>query len=109
KLIGNQLKQFIKKIASKLKQEFEPNAKKLHISLHFMQVFATDGSSFVVPEGIHKDGVDYIVSGLVVERKNITGGKSLIYDNCGSEILEITLKEGMGILQPDEYSSLLHS
>ena len=29
------------------------------------------------PEGIHQDGADYIVSALVLERKNIKGGKAL--------------------------------
>ncbi|WP_188113165.1 2OG-Fe dioxygenase family protein [Mycobacterium simiae] len=31
------------------------------------------------PEGIHQDGMDFIVSTLVVQQENITGEKSIVY------------------------------
>lgn len=62
------------------------------------------------PEGIHQDGMDYIVSALVVARENITGGKSVIYGNDKqTKLLEIELQPGQGILQPDRDTDLWHA
>ncbi|MDY3245082.1 2OG-Fe dioxygenase family protein [Campylobacter sp.] len=33
------------------------------------------------PEGIHQDGMDFIMSAFVIDRKNINGAKSIIYEN----------------------------
>lgn len=41
------------------------------------------------PEGIHQDGMDYIVSAIVLERENIHGGVSKIY--MGDKNNEISL------------------
>lgn len=61
------------------------------------------------PEGIHQDGMDYIISALVIERKNINGGTSSIYyPDYKNKILDIELQEGMGIFQPDINTSLWH-
>lgn len=61
------------------------------------------------PEGIHQDGMDYIISALVVERENITGGVSKIYyPDYNNEIVNIELGEGMGIFQPDMNTELWH-
>ena len=61
------------------------------------------------PEGIHQDGYDYIVSALVVERKNISGGISEIFANDKkSKILSTTLQPGFGLLQPDLNTDLWH-
>lgn len=61
------------------------------------------------PEGIHQDGMDYIVSALVVERNNVSGGKSIIYGaDAITPLLNITLQSGQGIFQPDKGTELWH-
>ncbi|MCR2089001.1 2OG-Fe dioxygenase family protein [Campylobacter upsaliensis] len=59
------------------------------------------------PEGIHQDGMDFIMSAFVVERKNIRGAKSIIYmEDKKTRIFETILKDGQGILQVDANSPL---
>ena len=61
------------------------------------------------PEGIHQDGCDYIVSALVVERKGIIGGESVVYDDDKkTELLRTLLLEGDAIFQADAGSPLWH-
>ena len=58
-------------------------------------------------EGIHNDGADYIISALVISRKNILGGESIVYDNDKKAVLaRHILEPGEGIFQND--SDLYH-
>jgi len=62
------------------------------------------------PEGIHQDGSDYIVSALVVNRENITGGVSKIYASDKKNVIFGTLlRPGYGIRQTDAGSGLWHT
>lgn len=61
------------------------------------------------PEGIHQDGADFIVSALVLERSNISGGTSRVFGpDKKTEIVEVTLQPGQGIFQADAQSTLWH-
>lgn len=61
------------------------------------------------PEGIHQDGSDYIVSALVLERKNVTGGMSRVFGpDKKTTLLEHVLMPGEGIFQADAGSPLWH-
>ena len=61
------------------------------------------------PEGIHQDGCDYIVSALVVERKGVIGGESVVYaEDKKTELLRTLLLEGDAIFQSDAGSPLWH-
>lgn len=84
---------------------------KFNVVVHYTKIICYPGMpSTNAPEGIHQDGMDYIVSALVVERNNIEGGKSIIYGNDKrTPILEMELKPGQGILQPDRGSELWHT
>lgn len=76
-----EVRKLIRSIACMV-NELQPSAKRLEITMHMMFVFADaliEGDNS--PEGIHKDGADYIVSALVMERAGITGGTSVVYDN----------------------------
>lgn len=89
----------------------DKNIKKLRVTIHHTQIVATrDVEASNSPEGIHQDGMDYIVSAYVLERKNITGGYSLIYGpDKKTPILKTLLKAGDGIFQPDLNTDLWHS
>ena len=73
------------------------------VSLHQIRQITSSGiESHNSPEGIHQDGADYIVSAFVLNRSNIQGGKSIIYDENKKQIDQIILKNGEGIFQNDK-------
>jgi hypothetical protein len=72
-------------------------------------VIPPSGTVTNAPEGIHQDGADYIVSALVIERRNVTGGESIVYgSDKRTEYLRHTLMEGEGIYQADVGSPFWH-
>ena len=81
----------------------------LSLTFHEMGLVARpDAARTNAPEGRHQDGADYIVSALVVERSNVEGGTSVVTDEAGTRLLEITLQPGQGIFQADAGSPLWH-
>jgi hypothetical protein len=56
------------------------------------------------PEGIHQDGADFIVSALVLNRYNVIGGETIIYDTDKKNIIYRTILENEeGIFQEDRH------
>ncbi len=82
----------------------------LLVTAHQMGVSARHGRfGSNAPEGIHKDGVDYIISALVMERKAIRGGVSNVYGADKTTLfLSHTLEPGEGIFQSDSESPFWH-
>jgi hypothetical protein len=80
----------------------ESKIKSLTLDVHQVRQVAYPGyESHNSPEGIHRDGADYIVSALVINRINIRGGDSIIYNKDKNEIYRTTLREDEGIFQED--------
>ena len=52
------------------------------------------------PEGVHEDGAQYIMSALVIDRKNITGGATQIFEKKRKTQQLLFQKE----LSPGEFS-----
>ena len=82
----------------------------LTLTFHQMGLEAlADGvAPTMAPEGIHRDGADYIVSALVVERDDVEGGESVIL--CPDKVrklLTVTLAPGQGLFQADTLYTLL--
>ena len=76
---------------------------RFNVSLHQVRQVTYPGiESHNSPEGIHQDGVDYIVSAFVFKRYNIKGGESIIYDENKNQIDQIILKHGEGLFQNDK-------
>ena len=74
------------------------------VDLHLHQVRQTaysDIESHNSPEGIHRDGADYIVSAMVITRNNIIGGESIIYDQNKMIQYKSILDDEEGIYQED--------
>jgi hypothetical protein len=81
------------------------------VCVHFTQIIASPNNTATnSPEGIHQDGMDYVVSALVIDRENVSGGKSIIFsaNDAGKVLFETTLKPGHGIFQPDKGTDLWH-
>ena len=52
------------------------------------------------PEGIHRDGVDFVLMGCI-NRINVTGGESRIYDNNKNLVHSRTLQTSEGLIVDD--------
>lgn len=74
------------------------------VDIHLHQVRQTaysDIDAHNSPEGIHRDGCDYIVSALVMMRNNVSGGESIIYDQNKMINYKTILDDEEGIFQED--------
>lgn len=69
---------------------------KFAITAHHTLIFCENGrKSTNSPEGMHQDGMDFIMSAFVIDRQNINGAKSIIYANDKkTKIFETILKNG---------------
>ena len=75
-----------------------------NVDVHLHQVRQTsykDHDAHNSPEGIHRDGADYIVSALVINRNNVVGGESIIYNGYKQMIYKTILEGKEGIYQED--------
>jgi hypothetical protein len=76
---------------------------KVSVDLHQVRQLAYPRlESHNSPEGIHRDGASYIVSAFVVNRANVGGGESIIYDENKKEEYETILKRGHGMFMEDK-------
>lgn len=96
------------KAAAQYAQQITPHVaiKKLQMTAHFMSVKAQQGiPGNNAPEGAHEDGADFIVSALVINRSNIQGGKSQVFekmpDGALVNIFERELQAGEFLFQAD--------
>ncbi|WP_442601592.1 2OG-Fe dioxygenase family protein [Paenibacillus sp. KN14-4R] len=61
-------------------------------TIHQIRVLArTNEQGEPTPEGVHRDGVTYIMM-MVIARENIVGGESTIYDNARNPLIDVTLQ-----------------
>ena len=94
-------------------QEVQPKVKSITITAHFMSVKATSNKpGDNSPEGAHEDGADFIVSALVINRKNINGGESQILEKLENgqkeTIYKHTLQPGEFVFQADTGEELIY-
>ncbi len=90
----------LKQIA-KLVQNIHPEVRKLQITSHFMRTLSQEkikGEN--APEGVHEDGAQYIMSALVINRQNIIGAESQIYEQTKSDTNQLIYKK---VLAPGEF------
>ena len=109
-LIANQdLQLFIGTVCQLVKQTGRVIPPSLSVTLHIMRTYAESSGRRPAPEGVHQDGADFIVSGLVVDRVNVKGGVSRIYyDRKGTLALEHELRVGEGVFQADNLQNYWH-
>jgi hypothetical protein len=82
----------------------------MRVTLHQMLTYADNSAGREpAPEGTHQDGSPFIISALVIERHNVTGGISRIfYAKDNGLALEYELRPGFGILQSDTHNEYWH-
>ena len=77
------------------------NQQPWYVEAHMFRIDTTDGIGRPTPEGAHRDGVDF-VSIFLLDRQNITGGESRIFDANGSSGKRFTLQEKWTLLMLDD-------
>jgi hypothetical protein len=61
------------------------------VEVHQFRIEAAAGvPGFPTPEGVHHDGVDHVLIGMMA-RTNLEGGETLITDDAGAELARFTL------------------
>ena len=64
-----------------------------HIEVHQFRIVAEVGQAGnPTPEGVHRDGVDYVLV-MMVRRENIASGRTDLYDDDGRPVSSFTLVE----------------
>ena len=77
--------------------------KNLELSVHqIRQICYPYIDSHNSPEGIHKDGSDFLITAYVINRSNIIGGESMIYNDDKKLINKKILYSDNGIFQDDK-------
>ncbi len=90
-LYGNTMSNIIK-FGCDLFSAIEKN-KKWHIEVHQFRISAkSTEAGKPTPEGVHRDGVDYVLM-IMVKRKNIKNGQTTIYDLNKHPLTTFTLSD----------------
>lgn len=72
------------------------------IKLHPYRILAMESEmGYPTPEGLHRDGVDYILT-LMVQRHNIAGGETTITNELGKSLWQQALLEPLDIVIADD-------
>ncbi|WP_370398024.1 2OG-Fe dioxygenase family protein [Tenacibaculum dicentrarchi] len=79
--VENELFKALLKQVFLLISEIHPTTQKVKVTSHFMRTISdvqVKGENS--PEGVHEDGAKYIVSALVINRTNVLGGETQIFE-----------------------------
>jgi hypothetical protein len=73
--------------------ELAPAVARWHVEVHQFRIEARgDTPGLPTPEGIHRDGVDFVLV-LLVNRDNIVSGVTTVYDRAGTPLGAFTLTD----------------
>lgn len=103
--VENELFKTLLKQVFLLISEIHPTVQKIKITSHFMRTISDiqiKGENS--PEGVHEDGAKYIVSALVINRTNILGGETQIFEAISEKkelIFNTILEAGEFAFQAD--------
>ena len=79
-----------------------PGVDSWHIELHQFRIEASaDAAGEPTPEGVHRDGVDYVLV-LLIDRHNIASGTTTIRTASGDELGSFTLTEPLDAALVDD-------
>lgn len=75
--------------------------KRWFIEAHQFRIDTTDGIGRPTPEGAHRDGVDFVAL-LLIQRRNVRGGETRVFDAHGSSGVRFTMEEPWSLLLMDD-------
>jgi hypothetical protein len=78
-----------------------PAVKRWYIEAHQFRIDTTDGIGRPTPEGAHRDGVDFVAL-LLVQRRNVRGGETRVFDAHGPSGLRFTMEQPWSLLLMDD-------
>jgi hypothetical protein len=78
-------------------------ANRLNVTLHQVSVKVDWLRAFQLPDGIHQDGVDYVVSAIPIILRNVVTPMSSVFDDSGRILLNRRLSVGEGVLHDDRH------
>jgi hypothetical protein len=85
--------QAVLEFSRELFRRLAPEVGRWHIEVHQFRIEATpDAPGEPTPEGVHRDGVDYVLV-LLIERRNIASGRTTIHSSEGEVLGSFTLTE----------------
>jgi hypothetical protein len=70
--------------------------------IHQIRIQTNESAVHPAPEGIHHDGHDFIAMHLV-NRQNVRGGRSVLYDNSKNELHSCTLEGSLDTIYADDH------
>ncbi len=71
------------------------------VEAHQFRIDTTDGIGRPTPEGAHRDGVDFVAV-FMVDRVNVKGGETRVFDASGPSGQRFTLDESWSVLLLDD-------
>lgn len=74
--------------------------------MHQFRIDAARSGATPTPEGVHRDGVDFVFM-MLVQRRNIQGGETRIRDQAGETLARFTLSDPFDTAIVDD-ARLLH-
>jgi hypothetical protein len=74
---------------------------KWFIEAHQFRIDTTGGIGRPTPEGAHRDGVDFVAL-LLVQRRNVRGGETRVFDANGPTGVRFTMEEPWSLLLMDD-------
>lgn len=87
--LANPVMQSILEVSSQTFGALEPEHS-WHIEMHQFRIEAIKTAGKPTPEGIHRDGVDFVAM-VLINRHNIEGGETTIVDRDGKHLAQFTL------------------
>jgi hypothetical protein len=70
-----------------------PSVTRWHVEVHQFRIEAhSGGQGFPTPEGVHRDGVDFVLV-LLITRRNIASGTTTVHDADGRQLGSFTLTD----------------
>jgi hypothetical protein len=95
--------QTLLKFCQSLFQQMAPETDRWHIEAHQFRIEAqADSLGLPTPEGMHRDGVDYVLV-LLIKRQNIASGTTMIGSLDGSLSSSFTLSEPFDAALVDDH------
>ena len=77
----------------------------LSVNVHQIRVVAGEHPVRPAPEGIHCDGHDFLAT-VLVRRENLLGGRSIVLDAAGGELVSATLEDPLDAVVIDDRRTL---
>jgi hypothetical protein len=106
------LEKFLKTLIDKSRKKLPHIPSSFEVTFHFVQILASKSGESNSPEGIHRDGFDLLFPCVVIERCNIIGGLSRVYNKKNDNFVLIfnkTIQEGEAlVIDEKNYPYLYH-